>query len=195
MAFWGEGLDALSRDPKRKFRFKVSFGGADGDSANKVIWWAKSVDKPKMTIESQEHKFMGHTFKYPGSVKGEDVNLTLVDPVEPNAAAQTLEILKQAGYLFPEPGYAGEGSGAFQTINKGKSVAAVGTFRIEQLDGDGNAVEVWELHNPFFTSVQFSELSYDSEELSDIQITVMYDWAKFYDPADSSTDYKFKFPS
>ena len=69
MAFWGESMGALSADPKRKFRFKVIFGGSAGDAANEVVWWAKTVDKPKMSVDPTEHKFMGHTFKFPGSVK------------------------------------------------------------------------------------------------------------------------------
>ncbi len=191
MAFWGENLSAAAQDPKRKFRFKVQFGGATGETANQVIWWAKTVDKPKMTIAGSEHKFMGHTFKYPGSVKWEDVNLTLVDPVSPDAAKQTLEIMSLAGYVFPESGYVDASALAMNTINKAKAVAAVGEFQIIQIDADGNAVETWTLHNPFFTAVNFSELSYDSDDLSEIQLTVMYDWAKLKTEGD---EYKFKLP-
>ena len=191
MAFWGENLSAAAQDPKRKFRFKVLFGGTAGETANQVIWWAKSVDKPKMTVAGSEHKFMGHTFKYPGSVKWEDVNVTLVDPVSPDAAKQTLEIMSLAGYVFPESGYVDSSALAMNTMNKAKAVAAVGEFQIIQIDADGNAVETWTLHNPFFTAVNFSELSYDSDDLSEIQLTVMYDWAKL---ATEGYDYKFKLP-
>lgn len=192
MAFWGETLSAAAQDPKRKFRFKVLFGGGTSpETANQVIWWAKQVDKPKMTVQGSEHKFMGHTFKYPGSVKWEDVNLTLVDPVSPDAAKQTLEIMSQAGYVFPEGGYVDNSTLAMNTMNKAKAVAAVGTFQIIQIDADGNNVETWTLHNPFFTAVNFSELSYDSDDLSEIQLTVMYDWAKL---TTEGSDYKFKLP-
>ena len=191
MAFWGESLSATAQDPKRKFRFRVMFGGPAGSTANKIIWWAKSVDKPKMQIEPTEHKFMGHTFKFPGSVKWDDISLVLVDPVSEDAAKQTLEIISNSGYVFPEAGYASGDEGSFKTMNKSKSVAALGEFMIEQLDAEGKVVEQWTLHNAFFTSVQFSELSYDSEELSDITLTVMYDWAKLQ----TGDSYAFKLPS
>jgi hypothetical protein len=194
MAFWGESMDASSADPKRKFRFKVLFGGGTGDpsSQNQVIWWAKSVTKPKMTVDPTEHKFMGHTFKYPGSVKWENVSLILVDPVSPDAAKQTLKIMREAGYIFPEEGYADtSNAAAFNTINKGKAVAAVGLFTIVQMDAEGKAVETWTLHNPFFTSVQFSDLAYDGDDLSDITIDITYDWAKLK----TGDSYEFKFPS
>ena len=157
MAFWGENLSSGSRDPKRKFRFKVLFGGGEGESANTVVWWAKSVDIPKMTVDSQEHKFMGHTFKYPGSVKWEDISLKLVDPIDPDTASQTLDILSQAGYVFPEEGYTGPNG--FKTMSKAKATNALGIFQIVQLDAEGNTVETWELHNAFISSIQFSDLS------------------------------------
>ena len=191
MAFWGENLSSGSRDPKRKFRFKVLFGGGEGESANTVVWWAKSVDKPKMTVESQEHKFMGHTFKYPGSVKWEDISLKLVDPIDPDTASQTLDILSQAGYVFPEEGYTGPNG--FKTMSKAKATNALGIFQIVQLDAEGNTVATWDLQNAFRSSIQFSDLSYDSEELSEIDLTIMYDWAKFIEG--SSDEYKFKFDS
>jgi len=191
MAFWGESLSATAQDPKRKFRFKVLFGGKAGSTANQVIWWAKSVDKPKMTVDPTEHKFMGHTFKYPGSVKWEDISLTLVDPVSEDAAQQTLQIMRDAGYIFPEAGYVDNSTLAMNTMNKAKAVAAVGDFQIIQLDSNGKAVEKWTLHNPFFTSVAFSDLSYDSDDLSDIVLTVMYDWAKL---TTEGSDYQFQLP-
>ena len=184
MAFWGESLSATAQDPKRKFRFKVLFGGTE----NEVIWWAKSVDKPKMTVDPTEHKFMGHTFKFPGSVKWEDIVLTLVDPGAPDVAQKTLKILSDAGYVFPEETYE---TVSMKTMNKAKAVAAVGEFQIIQLDAEGRAVETWTLHNAFFTSVQFSDLSYESDELSDITLTVMYDWAKL----SVGDSYEFKLPS
>jgi hypothetical protein len=80
MAFWGTNLDAGSKDPKRKFRFKVEFETLGGGN---VLWYAKTIGKPSMTISADTtHKFLGHTFKYPGSVTWEDIELTLVDPAE-----------------------------------------------------------------------------------------------------------------
>jgi len=196
MAFWGENLSAgTAQDPKRNFRFKVLFGGGTGspDVQNKVVWWAKSVGKPKMTVAASEHKFMGHTFKYPGSVTWEPISLVLVDPASPDAGQETLQIMREAGYIFPEAGYEQTAnSAAFNTMNKAKAVAALGTFQIIQLDAVGEAVETWTLHNAFFTSVQFSDLSYDSDDLSDITLEVVYDWAKL---STDGPNYQFQFPS
>jgi|TARA_R110002167_G_scaffold137833_1_gene324966 hypothetical protein len=180
MAFWGTDLVAGDGDPKRKFRWKVAFGAAAnlvGDGSG-VVWFAKTVTKPEMTVGDTEHKFLGHTFKYPGSVSWNDCELTLVDPVSPDAAKQTLQILHGAGYRFPDDDYL-DGDDALHTMAKGGAVAALKPFIISQLDAEGNTIEQWELHNPFVTKVGFGDLSYEDDGLSEISLTIKYDWAKW----------------
>ena len=179
MTFWGTNLDATSQDPKRKFRFKVQLG-ALGEG---VVWYAKTVDKPELTISADaSHKFLGHTFKYPGSVSWNDINMTLVDPIGEEASTKLLQIIEQPGYVFPRGGYQTEGQlngRAFETISKGKSKAALGAVVITQIDADGNTVEKWTLHNPFINKVGFGDLSYEAEDLSEISLGITYDWAEY----------------
>jgi len=178
MTFWGDTLDADKQDPKRKFRFKVQFGNL-GDG---VVWYAKTITKPEMTISGDtSHKFLGHTFKFPGSVTWNDIELTLVDPISEEASTKLLEIVEAAGYTFPSSAdYATEGGRrAFETISKGKSTAALGSIVISQLDADGIVVEQWTLHNPFINKVGFGDLSYEDDGLSEISVGITYDWAKY----------------
>lgn len=178
MAFWGTDLSSnTSGDPKRKFRWKVQIGNI-GDGTG-VIWYAKTVTKPEMTVGDLEHKFFGHTFKFPGSVTWNDLEITLVDPVSPDAAKQTLSIMHEAGYRFPEAGYQNPDAGGLTSISKDKAVDALKPFIISQLDAEGEVIERWELHNPFLTKVGFGDLSYDADELSEISLSVKYDWAKW----------------
>lgn len=186
MAFWGQSLDASGKDPKRKFRWKVQIGDAG------VVWWAKTCDKPKMTISADaQHKFLGHTFKFPGSVTWEDISMTLVDPADPNdvdAAKKLLKIVEAAGYSYmvkPEEQY-------FKTISKGKSTAALGAVVITQLDADNNPVEQWTLHNPFIKSVEFDQLDYGSDDLSEITLGIVYDWAELTSDAGGKNPELFK---
>lgn len=184
MAFWGEQLGPNSKDPKRKFRFKVEIG----DLGSGIVWYAKSVTKPELSVPTvTEHKFMGHTFKFPGSVSWNQIECTLVDPVDEDAAKKTLQIFKAAGYIYPDGGYADENNEyAMTTMSKSKAVAALQKFVIYQLDANNNVVEKWELHNAFLTKVSFTELSYDSEDLSEISLTIDYDWATFTDAEGNS---------
>jgi len=176
MAFWGENLSAGSRDPKRKYRWKINFGGLGDD--NGVIWYAKTADKPKMTISADaQHKFLGHTFKFPGSVTWEDISVTLVDPAESgesgiDAARRLLQLIADSGYEFPRS------SKHLATISKSKSTTALVAVTISQLDAEGNEIEEWTLHNPFIKSVEFDQLDYASDDLSEITVGIVYDWAE-----------------
>lgn len=178
MAFWGESLiKGQSREPKRKYRWKVQFGTSVGmDKGEGLIWYAKTVDKPKMTISADaNHKFMGHTFKFPGSVTWEDINIVLVDPAENqgiDAARKLLEMVAASGYEFPKK------SNNLATINKVESVSALGPVTITQLDAEGNDIEEWTLFNPFIKSVEWDQLDYASDDLSEITLGVVYDWAE-----------------
>ena len=178
MAFWGRSLGAGSTEPKRKYRWRVNFGNADlgMDGGEGLIWYAKTVDKPKMTISADaNHKFMGHTFKFPGSVTWEDINITLVDPAENqgiDAAKKLLEMVAASGYEFPKK------SNNLATINKVDSVTSLGPVTITQLDAEGEPIEEWTLINPFVKSVEFDQLDYASDDLSEITLGIVYDWAE-----------------
>lgn len=180
MAFWGQSLDASGKDPKRKFRWKVQIGDAG------VVWWAKTCDKPKMTISADaQHKFLGHTFKFPGSVTWEDISMTLVDPADHNdvdAAKKLLEIVQSSGYRFMK-----SSNQPFETISKGKSTSALGAVVITQLDANNNPIEEWTLHNPFIKSVEFDALDYGSDDLSEITLGIVYDWAELTSDASGNS--------
>jgi len=180
MTFWGVDLSKNTQgDPKRKFRWKISFGGMGGETG--IVWFAKSATKPELTVSNDAtHKFLGHTFKFPGSVSWNDIDVTLVDPVSPDAAEKTLGIIHNAGYRVPET------QTVLQTISKDKSVDALKTVVIEQLNGDGESVERWELHNAFLSKVGFGDLSYEDDALSEISLTITYDWAKWGKKQDSA---------
>ena len=103
MPFWSTnfGQDTTLKDPKRKFRFTVEFQGIQSAQGGATLWYAKTVSKPSFQIASTEHKYLNHTFYYPGSVTWQDVNLALVDPVNPDMAATLSDIVVQSGYSPP----------------------------------------------------------------------------------------------
>jgi len=168
MAFWSEQYNANSKDPKRGFRFKITFQGMNGGD---IVWFAKKVAKPSYTITESKHSYLNHNFYFPGRVEWDTIAMTLVDPVSPGAVAQTNALVVASGYQIP-------GSPAdLSFISKGKSTSAVGYLVIEQIDSDGNVTEMWTLKNPFIKSVKFGELDYESDDLSQIELELRYDWA------------------
>ena len=175
MAFW---TDATQKDPKRKFRFLVEISGLE----NSQIWYAKSITKPAITIGTAEHLYLNHKFYYPGNVEWNEVTLDLVDPVSPDAAGQMATLLVRSGY----PGPATPQDPV--TLSKQKATAAaLNRVTIRQIDADGHDVEIWTLQSAFITGVDYGDLSYGEEALSDISVTMRYDWAILSTPTDGKS--------
>ena len=169
--FWNE----VSMDPKRQFRFVLRFPDVAKSATMKVPEYViKTVTKPKVTISSVPHTFMDHEFKFPGRVTWDPVSITLVDPgaTGEDMAQSLMNKLGRSGYRYPttQPN-------AKVTISKENANAAVGRVEIAQLNAAGLDIEVWSLHNPFITSLDFGGLDYSADELSEITIELVYDWA------------------
>jgi hypothetical protein len=175
MSFWTDA----ALEPKRGYRFIISITGMAGGAQ----FYAKKVKKPKISVESTEHKYINHTFKFPGGVTWDDVTVTLVDPVEPDAANNLTAILESAGYIIPG------NENQVTTMSKLQSVASLGTVTIRQIDDarrtaggapldiTNGVVEEWILQNAWLKDIDFGEMAYDSKDLSEITMTIAYDWA------------------
>ena len=157
-------------EPKRKYRFLVDIAGM---TEVENIWFAKSVTKPEITVNSTEHAYLNHKFYYPGTVEWNEVTLTLVDPVSPDAAAITGRMITESGYAGPQQ----LNSPTPQTNSKFLSTSAVGDVNIKVIDSEGNTVEQWTLHNAFITKAAYGDLSYGDDELTEIELGFRYDWA------------------
>ena len=174
MPFWSTnfGEDKFLKDPKRKFRFTVEFQGIQAAIGGAVMWYAKTVSKPSFQIAAAEHKYLNHTFYYPGSVTWQDVSVTLVDPVDPDMAATLSDIVVQSGYSPPAD------ATALTTMSKAKAAGALGTVIITQIDSDGKPLETWTLWNSFITEVKYGDLEYGGDDLTEMSVTLKYDWAR-----------------
>jgi|TARA_Y100000034_G_C6816649_1_gene367455 hypothetical protein len=174
MPFWSTnfGEDTTLKDPKRQFRFTVEFQGIQASQGGAMLWYAKTVSKPSFAIASSEHKYLNHTFYYPGSVTWNDVAVTLVDPVDPDMTATVSDIVVQSGYTPPTD------STSLSTMSKAKAAGALGTIIITQIDSDGNPLETWTLWNSFLTEVKYGDLAYGTDDLTEMSLTVKYDWAR-----------------
>jgi len=183
MPFWSTnfGEDTTLKDPKRNFRFIVEFNGINATPGGAVAWYAKSAQKPSFVVNSAEHKYLNHTFYYPGSVTWNSISITMVDPVEPDMTATFSDILVQSGYSPPTD------TTSLGTISKAKAAGALGIVTITQIDSDGNPLETWTLWNSFVEDVKFGDsLSYGDDELTEVSVTLKYDWARVETTTDSS---------
>ncbi len=163
--FWADAFT----EPKRSYRFVLA------NMRGIPQWIVKTVKKPSLQITESEHSFINYKFYYPGRVEWQPIDLTLVDPVDPDATATLMEIVRDMGYVYPSD----IDKGNIITVSKKKSIEALGSsIYLQQIDADGGGlIESWELKNPFITNLDFGELSYEDDGLVNINVTLRYDWA------------------
>ena len=189
MAFWSDKIV----EPKRKFRWLLSINGIP-------YWTIKKVNRPSYEIAEAEHKFINHTFYFPGRVTYNTVSFTIVDTATPDAAETLKQMLYGAGYALPK-----DANVSTQTITKHGGVTALGDVNIELLGGggkdsqspdrtsdfgagsgnfgtgyndEGTVLEKWKLHNAWIKKIEFSELDYDGDDLAEITVELRYDFAE-----------------
>ena len=179
MAFWTE----QANEPKRNFRFLVEITRLGDNGADSVQWWARSFKVPSYIISETTHDFMDNKFYYPGRLTWDDVTLNLVDPAgDKDVIKKTMSIITNAGYDIRENPTTTTNQNAMATISKQQFSANASSlgptaFIIEILDEAGAVIETWTLNNPFLKAVDFDTMSYDSDELRSISMTVAFDWA------------------
>tara|TARA_R100000030_G_scaffold99102_1_gene89798 strand:- start:493 stop:1023 length:531 start_codon:yes stop_codon:yes gene_type:complete len=174
MTFWSNKSDII--EPVRPYRFRIQDAGYDPTSlgaGDTGYWfWAKSVSKPSFEINKEEYQLINHKIKYPGVLTWKDVTIKIIDYKDISAAdgptkLHTLyKFIKDSKYSFTE----GKDGIAKKNL--------IVNFVIEQLDADGDVIEKWTLKNGFITTIDNTELNYDTETLSEITITVVYDEAE-----------------
>ena len=172
MSFWSTN----NVEPKRNFRVLVQFTGLvdiepAGLGTEDVLWWAKTVTTPSFDVSEVTHDFLDNKYYYPGRVTWNEVSMTLVDPVSPDAVGQTNALLEAMGYVVPS------NTTSLSSISKESSGVALGDIVISVLNADGNEIETWRLQNPFIKSAKYGDLDYSSDELRTITLGLRYDWA------------------
>jgi hypothetical protein len=179
MPFWTSALS----EPRRAHRFLLTLPNlASVDEAFRFEQYlAKAVTKPSYTVGETEHKFLGNTYYYPGSVTWNTVSATIVNAINPDGNKILYDALVGSGYLKPDvqedvffnpavaPG----------TVNKFDAVNQLGNVIFEELNGQGGLIGTWTLQNAFITNATFGDLSYDTDDLLNIEITFRYDWAEY----------------
>ncbi len=179
--FWNQA----SIEPKRSFRWLLYLSGMPQ-------FIVKDVKKPGFSIASQAHTFLNYEFYYPGKVTWTDVTFTIVDPVQPDSAASLVKVLESAGYVVPDQ-YTSQ-SGFPRTISKKAMVDSLGgqiklvQFGANSGDQEESVLEEWTINNPARRPPSFGQLTYGSDDLVSIGITLKYDWAYLSIPDRSDWD-------
>ena len=180
MAFWNDKIV----EPKRQFRWLLSVDGIP-------YYTIKKVNRPSYEVAEAEHKFINHTFYFPGRVTYNTISFDIVDTASPDAAETLKQMLFAGGYALPKDELV-----STQTITKHGGVTALGRVTIELLGGGGVAgsgagggivspendegaiLENWTLWNAWIKKIEFSELDYEGDDLSTITVELRYDYAE-----------------
>jgi len=145
-------------------------------------WLIKRASRPSWSLTESQHSFINHTFYYPGRINYDDLNITLVDSISPNAAVNLQSLLAASGYVTPDKSAEG-GPDGYKTVSKagwaGADGAGLGNVQIVQMDQDGNSLETWNFYNTWIKSCNLGELNYESDDLLNIDVTFRYDWAEY----------------
>ncbi len=176
--------------PKRKFRFLITFTSLGLETQYMVT----KASKPSFELTGPtEHRVLNHTFKFPGIVKWNDIDVSFIDAIDPgpNMGSKFYNVLRNMGYIQPT-----DFNNLSAGISKVQARAALGEVVIKQLDAGGFEVaagqggelptnvvpgtryyEEWSLKNAFLKSVKYGDLSYDDEGLVNVDIGITYDYA------------------
>ncbi len=183
MAFWSDP----SLDPKRAFKFKVTFGYLNSSgTGTDSTFLAQTADRPVYTItDTTKIDYLDKQFHFPGKISWNQVKIKFVDTVgagATNVSKRSYDFLTAAGWVNPQNAGPQTGAAQMATISKAKSVSATRSVQIDVLDSEGRAVDQWTLRNAFITTVSLNPLSYASEEVLTAEYTFRYDWADFFSP-------------
>lgn len=184
------------RDPKLQFRFKVVIPGFaledirpkegdifadDQDGENGVAWYAKSIDKPGMTIvDPNKGQYATQFFPLNPSPKVsnpqyKEISMVLVDPYYPNTTRKIARLFRRGGLNEDQARriiFNKYGPGQDALVSS--FLDTIGEVQIFQLDHKGNELEKWTLYNAYPSSVDFGKLDYSSDGLVEISMTWYY---------------------
>ena len=170
--FWTQ---SPAKDPKRAFRFKIQFGQSG------LLWYAKTAQRPTLSFSEATHSYLNHTYYWPGRAEWSEVSISFIDPVDPDLSGGLIKALSDAGYRIP----GGTDTSDLTSISKASATQSLGDsgdsndIQCFMIDEEGNELESWTLKHAWIKSVDFSDLDYSSDEMSEVTVNFRYDWAQY----------------
>jgi len=169
--FWSDAR----LEPKRKYRFELLLGG---DSTYVVT----KVKNPAVKISETPHKFLNHTFYYPGRVEWDPIDISFVDPGGKDDQSENLQTkLINSGYSNPETSTQ-RLRGLTKQASTTKGVKSVIINQLGIANSSSTSLQViafWELTNAFFTNITWGDYDYGGEDMLECSCTIRYDYATF----------------
>jgi len=199
-------------DPKFQFRYRVYIPGMMLEDARKgtygrdlfadrpdmdggLLWYAKSVDKPGITLEDPDRNaYYNSSFKVDPKPRVttpsyKEIQMTLVDPTYPNVTRKIARLFRRGGLNEQQSRdiIKSKGQEPYESF-----LETIGEIRIYQLDENGRPLEQWTLYGAYPSTVDFGKLDYSSNDLVEISLTWYYTrfQVKFYNMG-GETEYTY----
>ena len=149
----------LNYEPLRKNRWLMRFPSDLGIQE----WWLQSANRPKITQQEKEIPFLNTSTYVVGRYQWETIQIALRDPIGPSASQAIMEWIR----LHSES----------VTGRQGYAAGYKRDVELEMLDPTGVVVQKWILKNTMCTSADFGYLSFYSDDLANITLTLRFDYA------------------
>ena len=149
----------LQYEPLKKNRWLLRFPADLGIQE----WWCVSASRPQIRQEETEIPFLNTSTYVIGRYTFEAIQVVLRDSIGPSTAQAVAEWIR----LHSE----------VATGRQGYAAGYKRDVELELLDPTGTVVQKWILKNCMATSANGGDLSYDSNEIATIELTLRFDYA------------------
>ena len=142
-------------EPKRNYRWVLAIEGIDS-------FLVATTKRPDVTMGDQKINFINSYRNISnGRITWSDISVELHDPIAPSGAQQVMEWVRT--HYESVSGRAGYADFYKRDI------------QLKLLDPVGTVVELWDIKGAFITSAQFGSLSYESEDIMKITLSLKVD--------------------
>ena len=165
-------------EPMRKRWFIVQFDSTLGtDDGSALTIACKSCDVPKLTTSDQVLDRINDKVYVPGKSEYDTISMSFYEFIQddiksgsgdgnPNQSAGAILYAWQQQIHNVKSGV----QGAKKNIAK--------NLAIVQIDGNGNAVRVWNVYKAWPTTVEFANLDSADDGIQEVNVTFRFDWAE-----------------
>jgi hypothetical protein len=145
-------------EPKMKNRYYMEFTDVAIPS-----YLVKAANRPTINFETIKLDHINIYRKLQGKGEWQDISITLYDPIVPSAAQAVMDWVRLGHESI--------------TGRRGYAEFYKKDIDFYMLGPVGDKIEQWKLKGAFIQAANFGDLSFDSNEPAQIELTLSYDYA------------------
>ena len=143
-------------EPKMKNRYIMEIDGIQS-------YLIKAANRPSITFETITLDHINIKRKLQGKGEWQSLQITLYDPIVPSGAQQVMEWVRLGHESI--------------TGRRGYADFYKKDIDFYMLGPVGDKIEQWKLKGAFIQAANFNDLSFESNDPADIELTLSYDYA------------------